>query len=428
MMPFSPWRDFVVRPLDHASTHEAQPQPVPHDRLDSVCGIVLAGSHHWGDGAFERVLRGPLLPVAQTPLICYSLEWLNAGGVRQAVLCANSSTPAVRDYLGDGAAMGVSLEYFEDHEPRGPAGCARDAALLSTAETFVVVEGTLVPSLDLAELLRTHRASGVGATIVVEVDRRGGGDGRGRPRLPGGIYVFERRVLEGIAPRGYQDIKQGLLERLHAAGEHVAMHEVQGLSPRVLDYGSYTSVSRWLITRAIKRPTFLADYTRVGDGLHHPTASVHPTARLVGPVLLGPGARVEAGAVLVGPTSVGAGSVVGAGALVSRALVWDHCTIGEAAIVDASMLADHSTVAAAERVYGAVQIQDEVIAPRPLPERVATKPATKSARPALQPAAAPVYHMPPRTSQPVQLPAGFALRFAAASDRRVGSGEHTAIA
>jgi mannose-1-phosphate guanylyltransferase len=425
MMPFSPWRDFVVRPLDHALQTEAEPRPSREERIDGVCGIVLAGSHHWGDGAFERVLRGPLLPVAQTPLICYSLEWLQGGGVREAVLCANSSTSDVRDYLGDGASLGVALEYFEDHEPRGPAGCALDASRLSEAETFVVVEGTLVPSLDLVELLRTHRASGAGATIVVEVDRRGGGDGRGRPRLPGGIYVFERRVLEGIAPRGYQDIKQGLLERLHTAGEHVAMHEVQGLSPRVLDYGTYTSVSRWLITRAIKRPTFLADYVRVGDGLHHPTAVVHPTARLVGPVLLGPGARVEAGAVLVGPTSVGAGSVVGAGALVSRALVWDGCTIGEAAIVDASMLADHSRVRAAERVYGAVQIQDEVIAPRPLPERVAARPAVVA--PAPRPSA-PIYHMPPRTSQPVQLPAGFALRFAAASDRRVGSGEHTAIA
>jgi mannose-1-phosphate guanylyltransferase len=423
MMPFTPWRDFVVRPLDQASSREAQPAPVSDDRCEGVCGIVLAGSHHWGDGAFERVLRGPLLPVAQTPLICYSLEWLYGGGVRNAVLCANSSTPAVRDYLGNGAAMGVALEYFEDHEPRGPAGCARDAAQRSDCQTFVVVEGTMVPSLDIAALLRAHRASGAGATIVVEVDRRGGGDGRGRPRQPGGIYVFERRVLEGIAARGYQDIKQGLLERLHAAGEHVAMHEVQGLSPRVLDYGSYTSVSRWLITRAIKRPTFLADYVRVGDGLHHPTASVHPTARLVGPVLLGPGARVEAGAVLVGPTSVGAGSVVGAGALVSRALVWDHCVIGEAAIVDASMLADHSTVRGAERVYGSVQIQDEVIAPRPLPERAALPGRAPVAQPVL-----PAYHMPPRTSQPVQLPAGFALRFAAATDRRVGSGEHSAIA
>ena len=422
MMPFSPWRDFVVRPLDQTSSYEAQPEPSRDERTDGVCGIVLAGSHHWGDGAFERVLRGPLLPVAQTPLICYSLEWLYGGGVRNAVLCANSSTPAVREYLGDGAAMGLAIEYYEDQEPRGPAGCAHDAAKLSGCDTFIVVEGTLVPSLDLADLLRTHRASGAGATIVVEVDRRGGGDGRGRPRLPGGIYVFERRVLDGIAARGYQDIKQGLLERLHAAGEHVAMHEVQGLSPRVLDYGTYTSVSRWLITRAIKRPTFLADYVRVGDGLHHPTAVVHPTARLVGPVLLGPGVRIEAGAVLVGPMSVGAGSVVGAGALVSRALVWDHCTIGEAAIVDASMLSDHSTVAAAERVYGAVQIHDEVIAPRPLPERVSAKPA---ARPVARPSA-PIYHMPPRTSQPVQLPAGFALRFAAAADRRV-SGEQSAI-
>jgi mannose-1-phosphate guanylyltransferase len=329
---------------------------------DGVSGIVLAGSHRWGEGNFERVLRGPLIPVAQTPIICYPLAWLRAGGIRRAVVCANSETANVRAFLGDGARAGLSVDYFEDHAPRGPAGCASDAARRSPSHTFIVVEGALIPSLDLRALLDTHRSSGAAATVVVEVDRRRRTVSGNRPGLPGGIYVFERRTLELVADKGYQDIKQGLLERLHTARERVAVHEVQGVSPRVLDWTTYASVNAWLITRAGQFPLLSPDeYQPHGEGLHHPTARVHSDARLVGPVLLGAGASVEAGAVIVGPASVGANSVVKAGALVSRAIVWDHCVIGERAIVDSSLLASGSVVGSGERLFAAVQVARETV-------------------------------------------------------------------
>ena len=350
---------------------------------EGVSGIVLAGSHHWGEGEFARVLRGPLIPVAQTPLIHYPLEWLRAGGVSRTIVCANSETANVRAELGAGTRLGLAVDYFEDHTPRGPAGCARDAACRSAAHTFVVVEGAMIPSLDLRLLLDIHRRSGAAATIVAETDRRRRTVVRDRPGLPGGIYVFERRVLEGIAERGYQDIKQGLLERLYVAGERVVVHTVQGVSPRVLDAATYASVNNWLITRAMQRPMpELDDYQPCRDGLRHHTARVHPDARLVGPVLIGAGASIEADAVIVGPASIGAHSVVSAGALVSRSVVWDRCRIGERAIVDSSLLADRSIVRPGHRLFAAVEIvRDATHARRPALAAASAVPTARSSIP-----------------------------------------------
>jgi NDP-sugar pyrophosphorylase family protein len=322
----------------------------------AISGIVLAGSHHWGDSVFSRRLRGPLLPVAHVPLIQYPLQWLHEARIRNVLLCANTATPELRAVLGDGAAMQLSIRYFEDVEPRGPAGCARDAALTTDAQMFIVIEGTIIPTLDSAALLAQHRASGAVATVVVESDRRRRGMPGGARLQPAGVYVFNRSVLETVSETGYQDIKEGLLGRLSESGAHVGMHEVQGLSAKVLDYSSYAAVSRWLVTRGIERPVFLPHYVRVGEGLRHPRAEVHESARLVGPVLLGDGARVEANAVIVGPASIGSRSIVGAGALVSRSFIWDDCTIGPGAIVDASVLADRSTVEAGERLRSATQV------------------------------------------------------------------------
>ncbi len=351
--------------------------------IDGVCGIVLAGTHHWGDGVFERVLRGPLLPVAHTPLIRYPLEWLRDASVPSAVLCANSATPALRSVLGDGSQMQIALEYFEDQEPRGPAGCARDAAFMTTASTFVVIEGTIVPTIDFRAMLAAHRKSGAAATVVVEFDRRRRGMASGVRRQPAGIYVFERSALATVAEHGYQDIKEGLLGRLNASGSPVAMHEVRGLSAKVLDYSSYAAVSRWLVSRAVERPSFLSHYDRVGEGLHHPSARVHPTARIIGPVLLGDGVEIGQNAVVVGPASIGDNSSIGADALVSRSFIWDHCVVGEGAIVDSSVLADHCVVVAGDRLRSVTQLPEQSNEP----ERASGAVAADSARADLLPSA-----------------------------------------
>jgi len=361
-LPFMPLDPFVVAedvasryPADAATDVSPDEQP-PHD----VCAIVLAGTHQWGDGVFERVLRGPLLPVAHTPLIEYPLQWLRDAGIRTAVLCANSATSALHDALGSGSPESLALRYFEDGEPRGPAGCARDAAVMTDAERFIVLEGTIIPTLDCHALLSAHRASGAAATVVVEFDRRRRGMASGVRRQPAGIYVFEREVLSSVAATGYQDIKEGLLGRLNDAGRHVAMHEVRGLSAKVLDYSSYASVSRWLVSRAVERPTFLPHYFRVGEGMHHPTAFVHPSARLVGPVLLAAGARVEDDAVIVGPATIGQRSIVGSGAIVTRSFVWDDCVVGDGAIVDSSVLADRSLVTPGEHLKNVTHLPEDV--------------------------------------------------------------------
>ena len=42
---------------------------------EKIKGIVLAGTYQWGDSTFETLLPRPLVPVAQAPLISYTLEW-----------------------------------------------------------------------------------------------------------------------------------------------------------------------------------------------------------------------------------------------------------------------------------------------------------------------------------------------------------------
>jgi mannose-1-phosphate guanylyltransferase len=333
-------------------------------RSPRIHGIVLAGAYNWGETRFERFLRGPLVPIAQRPLISYVLSWMGEAGVEDATICANGSSRAVRARLADEAALPLRLGYYEDPIPRGPAGCVRDAGLLSEADTLVVAEGTLVPSADVAELLEAHRSSRAALTIVVDQERRRRGLSAERPPSPSGLYVFDRRVLETIPATGFQDIKESLIPRLHRAGERVFTHAVAGVSPRVLNCETYLAVNEWMIDRVTDTPGSLSGYylrwrnggTPCGDVLAHVTAQIHPQARLLGAIVLGPGVRIMAGATIIGPTTIGEGCTVAPGAVVSRSVLWNRCVVGKEALVDRCLLADDAAIESSLTLFNSVKV------------------------------------------------------------------------
>jgi NDP-sugar pyrophosphorylase family protein len=316
----------------HEDPQAQKLQPAP---ASTVVGVVLAGTHHWNDSLFERLALRPLLPIANRPLTGHVLDWLATAGIGKVSLCINSGAEAVRDGLAqDNDALEVS--FHEDPQPRGPAGCLRDAVLCSRAETFVVVDGSAIPTIDLALLLRSHRQSGAGLTIVAH--RRSE-----RFAQPNGVYVFERSTMEHVPARGFFDIKENLVPALHRAGVAVATFEAQGASPRVLDADTFLAVNQWMVQQVVHRGE-LAGYQRYGQGLVSDSAHIAADAQIIGPVLVGTDVHIRSGAVVIGPTVLGAGTVVGPNAVVSRAVTWTGARIGARAAVDRSIIAERAIV------------------------------------------------------------------------------------
>ena len=147
-----------------------------HAPCSNTRGVVLAGVHRWRDSVLERAVPRPLLPIANRPLIEHVLSWLEDVGALSVGLCANSDTVALRHNLGGSESRRFDLHYYEDHMPRGPAGCVRDAAIDLVDGPLVVVEGTILPeAVDLGRLLDTHARSNAAMTVVVDGSRRSEG-------------------------------------------------------------------------------------------------------------------------------------------------------------------------------------------------------------------------------------------------------------
>ncbi len=307
-------------------------------------GIILAGMHSWGDAALESTICRPLLPVACRPLIWHVARWLRRGGVGGAVVCGNSDSDSIRWRLGLGTTVDLSLHYYEDVMPRGPAGCMRDAAVQSDAEAFVVVESAILPQIDLVELLDEHHATKSALTLVVADSGMGGGR-RDSTMEPVGIYVVSREALSHVPLNGYQDIKESLIPTLYASGARVSAYRVPSeRAPRVTGAGSYLSVNMFAVERLGVEMEDADEFTRVGDAWVHESATVSSSARLVGPVLVSAESKIGAGALIVGPTAIGRDSSIGEDSVVSRTIVWDRCTIATRALVDHSIITDGANV------------------------------------------------------------------------------------
>ncbi len=317
-----------------------------------LSSIVLTGIYPWANSTFDRLLPRPLMPVAHRPLISFALSWLRQGGIDRVAVCANRETRALQTRLLPHVPPGMRLSYFEDPMPRGAAGSARDAASADEAGTFVVADGSAIPTVDLKELVLNHRASGAAATVVVHSESRGSGN----PGLqvPAGIYVFERRALEAVPTRGFFDIKEHLIPRLRRSGEKVRTFSTRGAIPRVMSAQTYLAVCDFVVDHLVAADEVPDGYTRVGDSLVHHQAFVAHDAAVVGPVLIGPGAQIMSGATVIGPTSLGRDVTISSGALVSRSAVWRRSTIAERSVADRCILADDTVLEADQRAFRSV--------------------------------------------------------------------------
>src|SRR5262245_8672848 len=315
----------------------------------SVTGIVLAGSYPWKKSAFTSLYPRPLLPVALRPLVSHAVSWLHDAGICDAAICARQETPALKTGIAARVPAGMQLWYREDSSPRGTAGAIRDAALQTDCDTFVVVEGTAIPTVPLRELLAAHDASGAAITVAVHDDCRATGPAL---QVSTGTYAVSRGALDLVPATGYCDLKETLIPQLYRAGAHVAAFTVAEPSARVMDSETYLAVNGWMVERLAAQGSFA--YERRGDALVHQLAHVADDAVLVGPVMVGRGAQIGSGTIIVGPSTIGYDAVVEPRAIVSRAAVWRRAVVRELAVVDRTIVCDGATVQAATRLCRSV--------------------------------------------------------------------------
>jgi NDP-sugar pyrophosphorylase family protein len=128
--------------------------------------IVLAGGKGTRLYPYSTLLPKPLMPLGDMPVLELLLRQLRAAGVHEAFLAVNHLRHLIEAYFGDGSRIGLPLRYSLEDKPLGTAGPI--AALLEKlGEEFLVANGDLLTTLNIAKMIRWHRSTGAHATIAV---------------------------------------------------------------------------------------------------------------------------------------------------------------------------------------------------------------------------------------------------------------------
>lgn len=204
--------------------------------------VILAGGKGTRLAPYTAVLPKPLMPMGDMPILEVVLRQLKSRGVDHVDIAVGHLAELIMALFGNGAKIGLDIRYSIEDTPLGTAGPL--TLIDGLDDTFLVMNGDILTTLDYSDLVRHHKAKGVAATIAmytrqVKIDFGVlDTDAEGRLRdiiekptkeysVSMGIYVFEPRVLRYLKHAERKDFPD-LVKDLLAAGELVSTYPFSG--------------------------------------------------------------------------------------------------------------------------------------------------------------------------------------------------------
>lgn len=206
-------------------------------------GVILAGGTGTRLYPLTRLINKHLLPVGESPMICYGIERLKQAGISDILLIISKQSAGLyTDFLGGGEQLGVKLTYKIQERAGGIAEALNLAkGFIYPGEKFVVLLGDNLFLDDLGPfvekynkqpagsarvlLKRVNDARRYGVPVFDETNRRLISYIEEKPPQPKssycvtGIYMYDDQVFERIArtkPSGRGELEITDVNNLYA--------------------------------------------------------------------------------------------------------------------------------------------------------------------------------------------------------------------
>jgi glucose-1-phosphate thymidylyltransferase len=225
--------------------------------------IILAGGAGTRLFPLTKIVCKQLLPVYDKPMICYPLATLMLGALRDILIISTpKDLPMLRDFLGDGSRLGITISYAEQPKPEGIAQAFLIAAdfIGDCGACLILGDNIFYGKLDFfREALAIEKGACIFGYQVRDPERYGvvefGEDGRAisleeKPKRPKshfavpGLYVYDQQVVDlckRLRPSARGELEITDLNRAYLEQDQLFVR-LLGRGMAWLDTGTQTSL------------------------------------------------------------------------------------------------------------------------------------------------------------------------------------------
>ena len=232
--------------------------------------VILAGGKGTRLAPYTTVFPKPLVPLGNRPILDIIVQQLAYYGFRDITMSVGYLSELIQAYFQncEERFQDVNFTYIKEQEPTGTAGSL--GLISGLNETFLVINGDILTSIDYSELVAYHIEKRGVLTIgihkkkvkidlgVVETDQKGiitsyVEKPKKTYKVSMGVCVYEPSVLRHIKPNTYLDFPD-LVQRLIEKGEKVVGFPFEGYW---LDIGRHQDYVRAQEEFALREDVFL---------------------------------------------------------------------------------------------------------------------------------------------------------------------------
>ena len=227
---------------DHLSVTAAREAAASLPSLRGTRVVILAGGRGARLAPYTSILPKPLMPVGDRSILEIVVDQLAGHGVDRVTFLVGYLSHLIRAVFENRPNDHVTIDFVQEDVPLGTAAPLRLVDGLD--DTFIVMNGDVLTTIDFADLVRQHRSRGSALTIathernvkidygILEVDQGRVIGFREKPSIPTavsmGIYAMEPAVLDFVPADGAFDFPD-LVQALLAAGLPVDSYRHDGV-------------------------------------------------------------------------------------------------------------------------------------------------------------------------------------------------------
>ncbi|MDO8609219.1 MAG: sugar phosphate nucleotidyltransferase [bacterium] len=129
--------------------------------------IILAGGQGTKLRPYTYEVPKSMLPIKGRPLLEYTIENLKKNSITDIIISIGYLGDQIKKHFSNGEKFGVNITYLEEKIPLQTGGSIRKLKSKINNQTFIVLHGDILTTLNVADLILFHREHKSMATIAM---------------------------------------------------------------------------------------------------------------------------------------------------------------------------------------------------------------------------------------------------------------------